>query len=290
MEETQQEPNDIDWGLGPLHEKMLTMLEYVHTFCTTHGIDYCLAYGSALGAMRHHGFIPWDDDVDLYMTVEGYARFRQLFQEQGDHATYYLQQKGEIDGMVNLPKLRMNGTTFLEKDYIDLDMHHGIYLDIFLLHQAPKQVYHRRRMLLASQYLTLKALSNRRYRRRKAYLPLLAFLRLFPKNFLRRRALQEVYRYDNGESSDFFDIDLRTYSRSFYSKDIIFPAVTTDFCGISLCVPAQLDAYLQMVYGEYRQVPKMDQIARAKHAAFWSATEDFRRYVCHAGNFLDESR
>ena len=104
-----------DYGIVRLQDKILEIAVYINDFCDKHGIDYCLMGGSALGAKRHQGFIPWDDDLDIFMTPDNYEKFRALFQSDGDHEKYYLQEYGlQNNGMVTVPKLRMNGTTYIE--------------------------------------------------------------------------------------------------------------------------------------------------------------------------------
>ena len=61
---------DDSWGFLELQDKILEIAVYVDRFCEEHGVDYCLMGGSALGAKRHGGFIPWDDDLDIFMTPD----------------------------------------------------------------------------------------------------------------------------------------------------------------------------------------------------------------------------
>lgn len=272
-------PEKIDWGLKPLHKKLLEALGDVHEFCNKHKIDYCLAYGSALGAERHHGFIPWDDDVDIYMTAESYKRFRYFFQLEGNHKKYYLQEIDSIDGMLTLAKLRINNTTYIESLYMNRDMHHGIYIDIFILHKAPSSKIKRRIMCFANQYLVLKGLSNRNYSKKKSIIPLLILLKLFPENFLRKQALKQLYKYDNNDSDTFFDNDLRTYSKSFYKQSIIFPTKIVEFEGIYLCVPGDNVRYLLWVYGDYMKLPTIEHIKKNQHAVIWDIEKDYHNYI-----------
>ena len=65
-----------EYGLLKLQDKILEIAVYIDKFCDEHGIDYCLMGGSALGAKRHGGFIPWDDDLDIFMTPDNYEKFR----------------------------------------------------------------------------------------------------------------------------------------------------------------------------------------------------------------------
>lgn len=279
----------IDWGLAPLHNKMLEILEYIDSFCTEHSIEYSLAYGTALGAARHGGFIPWDDDVDIYMTVDGYRRFRRLFFENGDKEKFYLQELGSCGDMFVMSKLRMNGTTCIEFLYKNYDMHQGIYIDIFILFDAPKSSIKRRVMNFANQYLVLKGLSNRHYARRKAYIPLLAFMRLFPKDFMRKWALKKLYNSKH-LSSDAYDTDMRKYKKSFYPKSYVFPSKRMLFQGKELCVPGNIEFYLKRAYGDYMTLPSYDSIRRSQHAEVWDVDEDFRKYVSNIKSFQDEKQ
>lgn len=267
------------WGLEPLHKKMLEMLVYIHDFCKKNNIEYSLAYGTALGAVRHGGFIPWDDDVDIYMSAGSYEKFRTTFKCQGDHQRFFLQEMEGIEGKQLLTKLRMNGTTFIEPLYKDSGIHQGIYIDIFILHDAPINNLKKRVMCISNQYLVLKGLSNRKYVKKKAYIPLLAFMRIFPKDFLRKKALREVYKYDGCDDGIVFDVDLRSYSKSFYEKSIVFPAQTMQFCGVELCVPAKPDEYLSWVYGDYMKIPSDEVINNAQHASVWDIDRDYSEYL-----------
>ncbi|MBO5605071.1 MAG: LicD family protein [Acidaminococcaceae bacterium] len=111
---------------------MLEILKVVHRICEEHQIRYFLDGGTLLGAIRHGGFIPWDDDMDISMPREDYERFLQL-------APKYLPQDmmlqtTEIEPASKFPfaKVRKNGTVLLEFEEDGTEAyHHGIYIDIF---------------------------------------------------------------------------------------------------------------------------------------------------------------
>ena len=283
--------SDDKWGLTALHKKMLEILMYINEFCKNNNIDYALAYGSTLGAVRHSGFIPWDDDADVYMTLDGYKRFKELFNISGDKEKFYLQEMDSVNGMITFAKLRMNGTTYIEPLFQNYDIHHGIYVDIFILFNAPRYSIQRRMMNLANQYLQLKDLSNRGYNENKNFALLLACLRLFPYNFGRKRALEYIYRISNmTESDEYYDTDLRKYSKSFYRKDIIFPSIKCEFEGIQLQIPNQPEKYLTLLYGDYKRIPSLDSIRHSQHAMKWSTTEDFHMLTLASSDYTDEHR
>ncbi|HCS73664.1 MAG TPA: hypothetical protein DIW17_07305, partial [Clostridiales bacterium] len=88
------------YGFLELQDKILEIAVYIDGFTKRYDLDYCLMGGSALGAKRHGGFIPWDDDLDIFMTPQNYELFRTKFNEYGDKDKYYLQEWGAVDGMV----------------------------------------------------------------------------------------------------------------------------------------------------------------------------------------------
>lgn len=275
--------------LIPLQEKQCEILRYIDEFCTENDIDYCLAGGSALGAARHKGPIPWDDDVDILMTAKGFEKFRTLFQEKGDKERFYLQQFRNVDGRLNMYKLRMNGTTFVEEDLKNLDMHQGIYVDIFLLHECPPTKFARAKAITANCYRMLKEMSAFDYSKRKSMRPVMKFLRLFPADFGLRSAYKTLYKWDSTNQDKYASWDMyRSRPRWFLDKDIVFPAERADYMGYKICVPRQLDKYLTISFGDWHQIPDLEDIQWAQHACKWSTTEDFRQFLPQIKDFSDE--
>ena len=126
-----------DWGLKKLQNVILNIAYDFDMFCEKHMISYRLMGGSALGAVRHQGFIPWDDDLDVFMTPDEYEKFRLLFNNKGDKNKYYLQELGASNGKVITAKLRLNNSYYEENILKGWNIHHGIYIDIFILHNCP---------------------------------------------------------------------------------------------------------------------------------------------------------
>lgn len=115
----------------------LDILKEIDRVCAKHKILYWLDGGSMLGAVRHHGFIPWDDDLDIQMFRDDYNRFLQIApQELGEN--YFLQtEKTDPDYPLFFAKVRKNNT-FLDEQQLDqFKIHKGIFVDIFPIDRMP---------------------------------------------------------------------------------------------------------------------------------------------------------
>jgi lipopolysaccharide cholinephosphotransferase len=166
-------------------------------------------------------------------------------------------------------------------------MHHGIYVDIFLLHGAPPTFLNRKLSMLALSYITIKRLSNNHYKRRRAFLPILAVLRWFPKGFLVRTCLKRIYRY--GTDGVNLLLDTGSFGKAAYaSRDIFYPVRRVLFLGVSLCVPREAEVYLERKYGNWKIAPDIESINRSHHAVIWDESKDFREYVSNINDFSDE--
>ena len=125
--------------LKKLHETQLDILDNIVQICKKHNFKYYLIGGSLLGAVRHKGFIPWDDDLDIAMPREDYEGFLKVAQAELGEA-YFLQTEGTDKNYSHiLGKVRKTKTLFLEEADQHIDRHHGIFVDIFPLDSGKKR-------------------------------------------------------------------------------------------------------------------------------------------------------
>ena len=137
--------------------------EYFDYFCAENKITYYLMGGSALGAIRHKGFIPWDDDFDVFMDNENYHKFCKAASNKLDTDLFYFQKENTKEWPLFFSKIRMNGTTMIEKDVVGRAMHHGIYIDVMCLNKTVKSKAFRYVQYLAARILSATALSKNGY-------------------------------------------------------------------------------------------------------------------------------
>lgn len=166
LEEVGRKPyNDYKEATLKEHQEALyRLLRMFDSICQKHNISYTLFAGTMLGAIRHQGFIPWDDDLDVMMLREDYERFLKLAQTELDSEVYFLQKEFSEHWPLFFSKLRLNNTACLEKYHPkDPCIHQGVYIDIFPCDNASDNSFIRKMQFLASKIVIAKALYKRGY-------------------------------------------------------------------------------------------------------------------------------
>ena len=277
-----------EYDILNLQNAILNIAKYLDEFCSDNDIDYCLMSGSALGAVRHQGFIPWDDDLDVFMRPDEYLKFRQIFKEKGNTKDFYLQEWGTSEGLISLAKLRLNKSMLIEKDLENWDIHQGVYVDIFILHTCPDNKIKRLYQYFWAKYLVTKGAANRDYQRGGIIGMLVNFCRLFPKRFLVKFALKQVYRFKNEDSEYYCHFMGRAVLRNgLYKKAYFLENKYVPFETINLKVNSEVVKYLEDRWGDYMKLPTPDQIAKFHHSWKWSDTEYFPGFKKN-GDYKDE--
>lgn len=279
-----------EYGFLPLQNKILEIMVDVDNICRENNIDYFIMGGTALGAKRHGGFIPWDDDLDIFMTPDNYERFREIFIKFDDKDRYYLQEWGRSNGMVSIAKIRMNNTTYIESDLKNWDMHHGIYIDIFILHTCPDNLLQRLWQCAWAKYVVMRGLCNRGYTKRKGIVGIvLKVMHFFPKRFLLNFGLKQVYRYREKNTNFYCNfLGKAIFKKGIYEKEWFSYPKDIAFETVTLKASYNIEAFLTQRFGDYMQIPSPKRIKWEQHAWKWDIHEDFRMYVTNTNNFKDE--
>ena len=276
------------YGFLEIQDKILGIMVDIDRFCEERGIEYCLMGGSALGSKRHGGFIPWDDDLDIFMTPDNYEKFRDAFRKEGEKKKYYLQEWGLTDGMVTIAKIRLNGTSYIEETVKDWDIHHGIYVDIFILHTCPDNRLSQLYQCFWAKYVITKGLALREKNRHKGLRGfLIRIARLLPERFLVRHALKVVYKYRNRKTRYYCNfLGKAVFKKGIYKREWFDNPVYAPFETVRLKVPEKLHDFLTERFGNYMTPPSPDRIKYEQHAEGW----DFDHQKIITPSFKDERK
>lgn len=142
--------------LEKIHSLELKIASEVKRICEKHGINYFMTAGTLLGAVRHGGFIPWDEDMDFGMLREDYERFIRICETELDSRFFLQTWDTDPEYPFSYSKVRLNGTHFVEGFSEKAKMHDGLFIDIFPFDNVPDDPKERKRQ--AKRYFFCKRL------------------------------------------------------------------------------------------------------------------------------------
>lgn len=264
-----------------VQEKILETMKYIDKLCRENDIVYYIMGGTALGAIRHGGFIPWDDDLDIFMTPEEYEKFKSAFEKQQSEK-FVIQEWRTTPEYLEYAKVRMNGTTFIEEVYKDRkDMHHGIYVDIMILHKVPENKLIQKQVYFYSKFVTLYALSQRNWKpKSKGQAMVLKTLKLLPCKFIAKICYKKIYKYDNKKENFKYCywITPAKFRNGLFDKNFFSVPVDIPFEDTFLLGSKKIREYLEYRYGDYMNLPSEAEKKAAVHAYVYDIGKDYGEY------------
>lgn len=255
--------------------KELEIIKVFQDICKRHNLRYFAIGGTCLGAVRHKGFIPWDDDVDFAMPYEDYVKFLELCNVELPKSYSILTPSNSkrFTPLSYYSKIHDVNTTFTPSYYVNLaDAYRGIFIEIFPVHGLPINEREKRKILLYScVYKKLNAklrfpFSMSPSAKGKILWLLSSPLKFFmPYYYFTSKHEKMMSRYPFGCSDEviFPWRDSKPNKEGWYKN--IFPykyfksVVEIPFEDITISVPVDYDGYLRSDFGDYMKLPPEDQ-------------------------------
>lgn len=246
--------------------RMLEILEVVDKICRKHNIDYWIDAGTLLGAVRHGGFIPWDDDVDIAVMRDDYYRIREILQKELPPNMVFVDWTTDANYFDACGRVKLRDTRIHIPAY-RYQKEQGMWLDIFPMESLStykekiwgEKIYGKAFRHAHNEGLAKKK-SRLAYRITRIIALLVYPLASFIINILRRRGKRT-------EKIITYGFALCTTSYPQHKREWIFPTQDIQFENIIVRAPHDYDSYLTELYGDYMQIPPVEK--RVMHYTEW---------------------
>lgn len=249
--------------LKKLQEVQIEILQEIVRICEKYELHYFLFYGTLIGAVRHKGFIPWDDDLDIVMPRNDYEKFMKIAPTELQSAFYLQNNDVEEDYWLAFAKVRKNDTLFEEPSLVNMPdtVHKGIFVDIF-----PFDYVHKNKgFILHLRFILAKAITETMHYKAGIYNSKESLnyysLDMLLKKFSYRTLAKwhkRVSAVSMNEKAPYL-ADFNTschYLDGIYPVEYFYPEIQGEFNGHKFMIPKSYDTLLRKVYGNYMELPK----------------------------------
>ena len=251
--------------MNQLQKKELELLKSFIEVCDKLNLKYFLVCGTALGAVKYNGFIPWDDDMDVGLYREDYNRFVKEAQKLLPQNVFLQTYETDLRYPYIFAKLRLSDTTYIEKSVAKIDMNHGVYIDVFPLDGYPLD--EKEQQMLEKKKLHYKRMVScvydvKRSLKGNVAVKLMRFARIDKKTAKYLRKYEELISAYPVKNSEYIcNHGNWQGQREYAKKDQYGDGVVMTFEGLNVRVPEKYDEYLTQKYGDWRaDLPADEQV------------------------------
>lgn len=262
-----------DEELRRIHEMEKNALVDFSGVCEKHNLSYWLLAGAALGAVRHKGPIPWDDDIDVGMLRKDYEKFLSVCQEELGDRYRFINYQTEKDYPLFVTNMAKKGTKFVWKNFKKLQCTMGIGIDIFPYDNVPRNTRKRKQQIRHAWFL------NKLYIVRNIWNPevpgtgiikniillicgmahcIMTFLHV-PRKTIIARYLKAARKYESEDTGVVATFCVRYPEKTKIYFEDLFPLRLVPYMDIKTYIPSNYDKLLRNEYGDYMQLPPIEK-------------------------------
>lgn len=260
-----------------LQKIILSIAIEIKQICERHNIPYIILGGTQLGAIRHGGFIPWDDDFDIGMKRKDYERFIQICKTELNSNKYFLQTENTEEYYAYcFAKIQLKDTKFIEEFSKNVPVHQGIFVDIFPYDNLPNGKISKKFFLfqnyILKTFLWVKCGYGEEFHRKRISYKLVRGLSFFvSKHILKKLRTRLIQKYNSIDTKQCFTSD---YPRERLENIWFETTAKYEFEGEQFVGFQAFDEYLMNLYGNYMELPPSEE--RKEHTII--ANVDFGKY------------
>lgn len=248
-----------------LRKAQLYIAKEIKRICEANDINYFLDCGSMLGAVRHQGFIPWDDDMDIGMRKEDYNRFLEIAQKELNHELFLDNYSTNPNNALVFTKVRLRGTRYIEAKGNADTVHNEIFVDVFPYYNISDDENKRKIEGILMSILSQAIMSKSGYKvwkgekisKRIKFLPTDMLGKVLTKKAM-HRWIDQLFN-KNTDSKRVCIHSGSCYDYWFFPKEIFDEYIDTQFEETTFRIPRQYDIYLSTVYGDYMTMPPIEK-------------------------------
>ena len=251
--------------------------------CKKYNLTYFLVFGTLLGSVRHKGFIPWDDDIDVAMPTKDYLKFIEVSQSEFRNKYFLQTYNTDVEFHYSFAKIRKNNTTMLEPTFKNCHIHHGIWIDIFPVISINNHYEYKFKKFIINlcNYLTMDnfyASNKSEYDKilgsvGKHYLKVLYKT---PKNWrlLVKNILINLFIFHAPNKTKKYCATLQAHLDKPCNSEWYNNYELLEFEGELFSVPSEYSNILKDIYGDYMKLPPIDQ--RKHHVSFVDFSHNYK--------------
>lgn len=286
--------------MNDVQKQVLSIYKEVRKICEKHDLQYFAIGGTCLGAVRHKGFIPWDDDMDIAMPLNDYIRFYKIAKNElpKNLKVYFTSSKRH--NVFTFMKVHNENTTFIEPQELPYpDEYKGIFVDIVPLYGAPSPGICRKKYILRiNSFIMLNKLRRWSIKDIKKIKSLFAWLILLPLNIFlpynywsnKYKKYVSKYKYETSEYTAYSFTVFWLKEKLFLPLKWFNGYIDMQFEDTYIRSPIEYDKFLTALFGNYNLLPPVDKRINHSCKSLVDCKKSFKFYqnIAQKNKFLSK--